>query len=255
MEELQNFVFQGNQVRTVIVDDEPYFVGKDVADILGYAKSRNAISSHVDNEDKKDAPIQGPLGGTQNMTIISESGVYSLIFGSHLESAKLFKRWVTGEVLPTIRKHGAYMTPATIEDLLTNPDNIIKLATQLKTEREGRLIAEQKVNELQPKATYYDLILRNKSLLSITKVAKDYGWSGAKMNKELHRLGVQYKQSKTWLLYQKYATKGYTQSQTFVDDEDTSHMNTYWTQAGRIFIYETLKNEGILPLIESEQTA
>lgn len=110
MEELQNFVFQGNQVRTVIVDDEPYFVGKDVADILGYAKSRNAISSHVDNEDKKDAPIQGPLGGTQNMTIISESGVYSLIFGSHLESAKRFKHWVTAEVLPAIRKNGAYQS-------------------------------------------------------------------------------------------------------------------------------------------------
>ncbi|MFR0553364.1 Bro-N domain-containing protein [Loigolactobacillus coryniformis subsp. coryniformis] len=110
MEELQNFNFQGNQVRTVIVDDEPYFVGKDVADILGYAKSRNAISSHVDNEDKKDAPIQGPLGGTQNMTIISESGVYSLIFGSHLESAKLFKRWVTSEVLPTTEARKYFAT-------------------------------------------------------------------------------------------------------------------------------------------------
>ncbi|HER4714908.1 TPA: Bro-N domain-containing protein [Streptococcus pyogenes NGAS290] len=100
------FNFKGQEVRTVTIDDEPYFVGKDVAEILGYAKARNAIASHVDDEDKKDAPIQGTLGGTQTMTIINESGLYSLILSSKLPQAKEFKRWVTSEVLPTIRKHG-----------------------------------------------------------------------------------------------------------------------------------------------------
>ena len=96
------------------VNNEPWFVGKDVASVLGYAKTRNAIATHVDDDDKKDAPIQGVLGGEQNMTIINESGLYSLILSSKLPNAKQFKRWVTSEVLPTIRKHGAYMTPETL---------------------------------------------------------------------------------------------------------------------------------------------
>ena len=254
MNELQNFNFEGNTVRTVIIDNEPYFVGKDVAEILGYKRTADAVRGHVDDEDKLTRQFTDS-GQKREMTVINESGVYSLIFSSHLESAKRFKYWVTSEVLPTIRKHGAYMTPETIEQALLNPDTIINLAKKLKSEREGRLIAEQQVNELQPKATYYDLILRNKTLLSITKIAKDYGLSGTAMNKKLHQLGVQFKQGKTWLLYQKYADKGYTQSQTFVDDTDTSRMSTYWTQAGRIFIYELLKQNGILPLIEQENIA
>ena len=100
------------EVRTVTIDNEPWFVGKDVAEALGYSKARNAISAHVSDEDKKDAPIQGTPGGTQNMTIINESGLYALIFGSKLESAKRFKHWVTSEVLPAIRKTGGYQMQA-----------------------------------------------------------------------------------------------------------------------------------------------
>lgn len=118
----QIFNFEQNEVRTVLVNDEPYFVGKDVAEILGYSKSRNAISTHVDEEDKQDAPIQGGLGGKQKMTIINESGLYSLILKSKLPSAKKFKRWVTSEVLPAIRKHGGYLTPEKVEEALLNPD-------------------------------------------------------------------------------------------------------------------------------------
>ncbi|HAR6498506.1 TPA: phage antirepressor, partial [Staphylococcus pseudintermedius] len=177
MQELQIFNFEELPVRTLTVDDEPYFVGKDVAEILGYSKARNAIAKHVDFEDKKDAPIQGPLGGTQKMTIINESGLYSLIFSSKLESAKRFKRWVTSEVLPAIRKHGIYATDSVIEQSIQNPDYIIHVLTEFKKEREGRLVAEQQVQELKPKATYYDLVLQNKSLLSVSKIAKDYGMS------------------------------------------------------------------------------
>ena len=99
-----------------MIEDEIWFVGKDVADSLGYAKSRNAISTHVSDDDRKDAPIQGPIGGTQNMTIINESGLYALIFGSKLESARRFKRWVTSEVLPSIRKTGTYTIPQTTDE-------------------------------------------------------------------------------------------------------------------------------------------
>ncbi|EGQ3180309.1 phage antirepressor [Staphylococcus pseudintermedius] len=250
MQELQIFNFEELPVRTLTVDDEPYFVGKDVAEILGYSKARNAIAKHVDFEDKKDAPIQGPLGGTQKMTIINESGLYSLIFSSKLESAKRFKRWVTSEVLPAIRKHGIYATDSVIEQTIQNPDYIIHVLTEFKKEREGRLVAEQQVQELKPKATYYDLVLQNKSLLSVSKIAKDYGMSARALNKLLHELGVQYKQADIWLLYAKHQDKGYTQTSTYALDEKHSKVTTKWTQKGRLFIYELLKNKGILPSIE-----
>ncbi|HAR6330968.1 TPA: phage antirepressor [Staphylococcus pseudintermedius] len=250
MQELQIFNFEELPVRTLTVDDEPYFVGKDVAEILGYSKARNAIAKHVDFEDKKDAPIQGPLGGTQKMTIINESGLYSLIFSSKLDSAKRFKRWVTSEVLPAIRKHGIYATDSVIEQTIQNPDYIIHVLTEFKKEREGRLVAEQQVQELKPKATYYDLVLQNKSLLSVSKIAKDYGMSARALNKLLHELGVQYKQGDIWLLYAKHQDKGYTQTSTYALDEEHSKVTTKWTQKGRLFIYELLKNKGILPSIE-----
>ncbi|HEP6095198.1 TPA: phage antirepressor [Streptococcus pyogenes] len=253
------FNFKGQEVRTVTIDDEPYFVGKDVAEILGYAKARNAIASHVDDEDKKDAPIQGTLGGTQTMTIINESGLYSLILSSKLPQAKEFKRWVTSEVLPTIRKHGMYA----VDDLLDNPDMTIAAFQRLKEERQLRLQAQEEVaqknqiiSEMKPKATYYDLILQSDSLVAITVIAKDYGKSARWLNTLLHELKVQYRQGNTWLLYQQYADRGYTQSKTHTIDAERSKMHTYWTQKGRLFIYDLLKNKkGILPKIEQEDVA
>lgn len=116
--ELNVFKFHDSDVRTVLIDDEVYFVGKDVAEALGYNKPRNAIAMHVYDDDKKDAPIQGPLGGKQQMTIINESGVYALVFGSKLPRAKEFKHWVTSEVLPSIRKTGGYKMPSTPEEMI-----------------------------------------------------------------------------------------------------------------------------------------
>ena len=199
--ELQTFNFENQQVRILEIESEPYFVGKDIATILGYVKPRNAISNHVDDEDKTTALIQGTGSNYKTeAVVINESGLYSLILSSKLPNAKKFKRWVTSEVLPTIRKHGAYLTPDKIEEALLNPDTLINLATQLKQEREGRLIAEQRVNELTPKASYYDKVLSNKALVTITVIAKDYGMSGKAMNALLHELGIQYKQGTTWLL-------------------------------------------------------
>lgn len=257
--QIKSFDFEGEQVRTISIEDEPWFVGRDVAEILGYSKARNAIATHVDDEDKKDAPIQGTLGGTQNMTVINESGLYSLIISSKLPTSKKFKRWITSEVLPAIRKHGAYMTDQKIEEILSDPDTIIKLATELKAEREGRLIAEQRVNELTPKASYYDLVLKNQSLVTITQIAKDYGMSGREMNAKLHDLKVQYKQGSTWLLYSKYQKTGWTHSDTIVvdrtDGTKKAVMQTKWTQKGRLGLYELLKSNGVLPLIEQEDIA
>lgn len=243
---LQEFNFKGQEVRTVMRNNTPYFIGKDVAEALGYRRPTKAIADHIDDEDKDEVPIQDSIGRSQMTPIINESGLYSLILKSNLDTAKRFKRWVTSEVLPSIRKRGLYAT----DELLDNPDLLIQVATELKNEREQRLIAEQRINELQPKATYYDLVLQNKSLISVSKIAKDYGKSAQWLNSKLHEMGVQYKQGGTWLLYQKYADKGYTQSTTHVIDEERNKLFTKWTQKGRLFIYELLKNQDVLPLIE-----
>ena len=253
----QIFNFEQNEVRTVLVNDEPYFVGKDVAEILGYSKPRNAISTHVDEEDKQDAPIQGGLGGKQKMTIINESGLYSLILKSKLPSAKKFKRWVTSEVLPAIRKHGGYLTPEKVEEALLNPDTIIQLATQLKEERTGRLIAEQKIAEYEPKISYLDSILSSTDSVTISQIAADYGMSPQQMNKLLHKLGVQKKVGNQWLLCKKHMNQGYTKSHTTeipkADGGTKIVMNTKWTQKGRLFIYELLKKEGYYPQMDFEE--
>ncbi|EFY03113.1 antirepressor protein [Streptococcus phage Javan118] len=162
------YKFKGQEVRTVTIDNEPYFVGKDVAEILGYAKARNAIASHVDDEDKKDAPIQGTLGGTQTMTIINESGLYSLILSSKLPQAKEFKRWVTSEVLPTIRKHGMYAT----DELLDNPDFAIATLQKLKEEREAKKLLEAQIQADRPKVLFADAVSASHASILVGELAK-----------------------------------------------------------------------------------
>lgn len=179
MEEMRIFENEEfGKIRTVEVDGQPYFVGKDVAEALGYAKARNAIAAHVSQEDKKDALIQGDLGGTQAMTIINESGLYSLILSSKLESAKRFKRWVTSEVLPSVRQHGAYMTEDTLEQALTNPDFLIQLATKLKEEQEARKKLEAKLKEDEPHAILGRAITTAKTSILIGDLAKILNQNG-----------------------------------------------------------------------------
>lgn len=236
------------EVRTLLIDNEPYFVGKDVAESLGYKDTADAVKRHVDNEDKLTRRFTDS-GQAREMYIINESGLYSLILSSKLPTAKQFKRWVTSEVLPTIRKHGVYAT----DELLDNPDFLIDALQKLKAEREQRLIAEQRVLELQPKASYYDVILQSKSLVSVSQIAKDYGLSATKLNQLLNEWGIQYKQGGTWLLYQKYAPMGYTQSQTVeYNGGEGSRLHTKWTQKGRLFLHNLLTNHGYVPTVEME---
>lgn len=253
MNGLKLFNFEGSEVRTLTIDGNPYFVGKDVADILGYSNGSRDINAHTDLEDRLKYRIS-TAGQMREQTIINESGLYSLILSSKLPSAKRFKRWVTSEVLPAIRKHGGYLTDEKMKEALLNPDTIITLATQLKREKEARLMAEQRANELSTKADYCDVILANKSLVTITQIAKDYGMSGKAMNQLLHEKGVIYKQGSVWLLYAKYQGTGWTQSETKMittrDGMEKAVLNTKWTQKGRLGLYELLKRDGILPLIE-----
>lgn len=172
MSELQIFTSEEfGKVRAVERNGEPWFVGKDVAEALGYKDTVNALKAHVDVDDKAGWRITTQFGDKET-TIINESGVYSLVFGSKLPSAKGFKRWVTSEVLPAIRKHGGYLTPNKIEEVLTDPDTIIKLATTLKEERAARKQVELKLEEAQPKVLFADAVSASETSILIGDMAK-----------------------------------------------------------------------------------
>lgn len=261
MNELQIFSNeQFGSVRVIEQNGEPWFVGKDVADILGYTNQNEAIQDHVDEEDKLNSKTLSSFElnlGQRGGWLINESGLYSLIMSSKMPKAKQFKRWVTSEVLPSIRKHGLYA----VDEVLADPDILISALMELKEERRKAKTLEdtvavqnQQIAEMRPKASYYDVVLNCKDLVSISVIAKDYGWSAKRMNDYLHEKGVQYRQGKIWLLYQKYAERGYTNTKTHSypgsDGDLHTSVHTYWTQAGRLFIYGLLKEDGIFPVME-----
>ncbi|HAQ6478502.1 TPA: phage antirepressor [Enterococcus faecium] len=241
----QIFSFEHNEVRTFLENDIPYFVANDVAKTLGYKNPSDATNKHC----KKAVKTWGSdsLGRRQSFKVIPESDVYRLIIKSNLPSAEKFESWVMEEVLPQIRKHGMYAT----DELLNNPDLLIEVATKLKEERTLRLVAEQKVAEMQPKVNYHDIILANKSVTPISFIAKNYGMSAIQMNKLLHDFGIQYRQGKAWLLYAKYQNEGYTHIEMVpVQGTDNLKPIMKWTQKGHLFLYNFLKEHDILPNIE-----
>lgn len=159
------------EIRTVTIDNEPWFVGKDVAESLGYSEPRSAVSKKVDEDDKGVAEMETP-SGKQNMTVINESGLYALIFGSKLESANRFKNWVTSEVLPAIRRHGVYMTDQTLEKALTSPDFLIQLATQLKNEQEKNVALAADNERMKQKEIFADAVAASHTSILIGDLAK-----------------------------------------------------------------------------------
>ena len=167
---LQLFAFEGNEVRTLKIDDEPYFVGKDVANILGYSNTRKALQDHVDLEDKKDGvTIRDSIGRNQKPTVINESGLYSLILSSKMPSAKKFKHWVTSEVLPTIRKHGAYMTDEKAFDVVHNKYGLADLLQQAADQLKQKDI---QIAEMKPKALFADAITASETSILVGEMAK-----------------------------------------------------------------------------------
>ena len=240
---------QFGQIRTVLIDGEPWFVGKDVATSLGYSNPAKAIRDHVDEEDKLGERIV-LSGQTREAILVNESGLYSLILSSKLPTAKVFKRWVTSEVLPSIRKTGGYATPEAIYKTLIEPKNLIIVLETLAEEqaKNKKLTAENAV--LSVKAKYYDAILASAESLPITQIAKDYGMSAVTLNRLLSEMEIQYKRCGTWILYQDYADKGYTQTKTFIINEKQTKSYTTWTQKGRLFLYNLLKAHGIVPMCE-----
>lgn len=159
------------RIRSVMVNNEPYFVAKDIAEILGYTDTNQAIRKHVDDDDKLTRNFDGS-GQNRSMIVINESGIYALIFGSKLPNAKRFKHWVTSEVLPSIRKHGAYMTEQRIEEIILNPDTVIKLAQELKAEREEKKKLADKIEFDKPKVTFANSVVASQRSILIRELAK-----------------------------------------------------------------------------------
>lgn len=251
---LEIFDYRGQNVRTDSKDDAVWFVAADVCRVLDLGNTAMAVE-RLDADEKGISSIDTP-GGNQQMAVVNEAGLYALILTSRKPQAKEFKRWVTHEVLPSIRKRGLYA----VDEVLENPDLLISALVELKKERAEKkrlelenAVKAQQIAELQPKASYYDVVLACPDLVTITQIAKDFGMSAKKLNKILKEKKVQFKQGKTWFLYQKYAEQGYTQSKTYLyDDDNHTAMHTLWTQKGRLFIYGLLKEDGILPVMERE---
>lgn len=257
MNEIKIFTNENfGEVGAVELEGNTWFIARDVCRALELDNSRQALS-RLDEDEKNTVILNDGNRGNPNMAIINESGLYSLVLSSRKPEAKAFKRWITHEVLPSIRKHGMYA----MDELLDNPDIAIEALTRLKEEREKRKELEfenkvqaQQIAELQPKATYYDLVLQNPDLISTSLIAKDYGLSGKALNKILHELGIQFNQGGAWLLYAKYQDKGYTSTKTTVfprtDGTQGLSILTKWTQKGRLFLYDILKAKGYIPLVE-----
>ena len=243
-------------VRIIEEDGKYLFCGTDVAKSLGYDQPHKAISRHCRYGMKRTVPHPQAPDKLIKMIFIPEGDVYRLIVQSKLPSAERFESWVFDEVIPTIRKHGAYVT----DTVLNNPDLLEQALNALKAEREKRAELEAKnaiqldiIHEMEPKVSYYDIILQTKNAVPITLIAKDYGMSATRLNRILHSLDIQYRVGGTWMLYQKYAAEGYTVTHTYIVDQHTSRMHTCWTQKGRLFLYDLLCDNGIYPVMEGRE--
>ncbi|MCL2409609.1 MAG: phage antirepressor KilAC domain-containing protein [Oscillospiraceae bacterium] len=243
----------------LLIDDKPYFPATECAKVLGYKDPAKAVRMHCKGVDKMATPS---AGGIQMTNYIPEGDLYRLIIRSKLPAVERFERWVFDELIPTIRKYGAYVTADTLDEMLRNPKFAESLMRKLKEEREKNAelmeLNEELTEfaeELAPKALYCDTILQSENLIPVSLIAKDYGYSAVGFNNLLHELRIQFKIGGCWLLYQEYAKKGYTQTRTYYVKKKASVIHTYWTQKGRLFLYETLKRHGIFPLIEKHAVA
>lgn len=227
-------------IRTVQMNNETYFVGKDVAESLGYADTFGALKKHVLEEDKLVCQIDS-AGQKRDVTVINESGLYALIFGSKLESAKRFKHWVTSEILPSIRKHGMYA----VDDLINDPDLAIKAFTALREERNKNKLLMEDVKRMKPKEEFFDAVADSKDAIEIGKVAKVLNFPGVGRNKLfeiLRRKGILMKDN---IPYQKFIDNGcfrtIEQKYSLPDGETRISIKTLVYQKGVDYIRKVLE--------------
>ncbi len=235
-------VFENNQfgkVRTVSIGGEPWFVANDVFRVLSVSNSKDALHT-LDDDEKSGVDIIDPHGRTQKTNCISEAGLYSIILRSRKPEAKLFKRWVTHEVIPSIRKHGVYA----VDEVLNNPDMLIGALQALKKERAEKAL-------LQPKADYYDKVLQAPDAMPVTLIAKECGMTAYQLNKILSDMKVQYKTGGTWTLYKEYQNEGYTKMRTYYDCYGRARNEMQWTQKGRHFLHTILQKQGKIPSVKT----
>ena len=241
-------------VRVIGDTANPQFCLADLCKILELPQVAKVVQ-RLDKDVLTTHPLQ-TAGGIQQMYFVNEDGLYDVILDSRKPEAKKFRKWITSEVLPAIRKFGVYTTDNFIGKAIANPDFAIRILTELKAARAECDNLKGIIAANQHKVRYYDLVLGCDDLVSVTKIAKDYGMSAVKFNQLLHELGVQFKQGGVWILYQKYAKHGWAQTKThnYLDNNGEIHCKfvTYWTQKGRRGLYTLLKIHGYIPLIEQE---
>ncbi|MDR3278047.1 MAG: phage antirepressor KilAC domain-containing protein [Oscillospiraceae bacterium] len=234
----------------LMIDGKLYFPATECAKKLGYTNPHKAIRDHCPHRTNRSVGVEtgrkadgSPAIQTIEAVFIPEGDLYRLIIRSKLPVAVRFETWVFDEVLPTIRKYGAYIQPDTLDEMLASPELTAALLKELRKER-------AKNAALAPKARYCDSILQCKNAVPVSLIAKDYGMSATRFNRLLHNFRIQYNIAGTWLPYQQYAGQGYTLTRTYHVGERTSAMHTCWTQKGRLFLYDFLADYGILPLAE-----
>ena len=240
---------QFGKVRTILIGDKPWFVANDVFKVLEISNSKDALRV-LDDDEKSGVDIIDPHGRSQKTNCVSEAGLYSIILRSRKPEAKEFKRWITHDVIPSIRQSGMYMTPAAIQNILTDPANLLQIVTQWKEEHDKRLELEGQVQVLEPKAEYCDKVLKSEDLFTISQIAADFDMTGRALNKFLYEQRVQHRVGRQWILYAEHQGKGYTQSYTYAlpseCGENRTAMLTKWTQAGRKFIRDLLVEQKII---------
>ena len=255
-------VFENSEfgkLEVMTIDGKPYFPATECAKTLGYKEPEKAIRTHCKGVSKMDTPTLNQHGAQviQKVNYIPEGDLYRLIIRSKLPSAVEFEKWVFEIVLPSIRKHGAYISDNLLDDLIENPESAVNLFAKLKDEREQMAVLEGQVERLTPKARYYDIILQCPDAVLATVIAKDYGMTAVKFNKLLHALGVQfrYKTNRTWMLYSEHDNNGYTITNTYYHQGGRVSILMCWTQKGRRFLYDFLAGHGILPQVEKTQNS
>lgn len=245
MNEMQVFNYKSSQVRTVEINNEPWFVLKDVCAVLDLG-SAHKVSERLDEDERNQIPLTDSLGRKQETTIINESGLYNVILRSDKPEAKPFRKWVTSEVLPSIRKTGGYALPKDYPAALRALADAEEAKLRLLAENQQQA---QVIADFEPIRQYVDTILESKGTMATSQIAADYGLTAQKLNKILHDGGIQRNVNGQWLLYAKHMGRGYTKSKTIQiirsDGRPDTIMQTQWTQKGRLMIHEILTARGI----------
>jgi len=241
-----------DKIRVISIDGEPWWVLRDICSALGLT-TPSRVAERLDEDEVSQTHIIDKMGRSQRTAVVSESGLYAVILRSDKPKARDFRRWITHDVLPSIRRHGAYISDGVLDEMAKNQAFAESLIFTLQAERAKKAAIFDRLQKITPKADYCDAILQCHGAVQATIIAKDYGMGVIAFNKLLHGLHVQFKIAGTWVLYKKYADKGYTVSRTYHVNEHTAVIHTYWTQRGRLFLYDFLKWHGIIPEAEKAQ--